>query len=80
MTMEVPQYVMVRQPLAEFVAEHRKEIDAVIRKLAAKPPAISLRYPLSDELREHIVIISSGVDSLYAKWRKTERPVRKGRT
>lgn len=69
MTMEIPQFVHVLQPLAEFVKEHRKEIDDAIYKLATTP----LRYPISDELRRHIVINSCGPNGLYALWRKTAK-------
>ena len=67
--MQVPQFKSVLQPLAEFVAEHRKIIDEVVLKLADKP----LRFPIGDELREHIVINNRGRDGLYALWRRTAR-------
>ena len=73
--MQVPQYVDVRQPLAEFVAAHRKEIDDVIHKLATQPPKYTRKFPISDELREHIVISNRGW-RLYAVWRKTSKPRR----
>jgi len=76
MTMSIPQYEMILQPLSEFVADHRKDIDDVIHKQAAQPPAQLLRFPISDELREHVVINNRGTVGLYAEWRKTAKPRR----
>jgi len=72
MTMFIPQYEDVRQPLGEFVAEHRKDIDEVIYKLRDNKPR---RFPISDELREHIVILDN-LGGLYAMWMKTAKPRR----